>query len=216
MVTLPTLPPTPKPHLRDLIDAILRNDLPAVTQLLTAQPHLATASLATGATRADSATFFLQPIGHYLYAGDTALHLAAAAYRLAIAETLIQQGAHVRARNRRGAEPLHYAADGSPDAAHWNPAAQAAVIALLIRHGADPNSLDKSGVAPLHRAVRHRCPAAVQALLQHGADAGLPNKSGSTAWLLAHQPTGRTGSGSPTAKACQEEIKALLQAPSLL
>ena len=32
----------------------------------------------------------------------------------ALAESLVERGAAVRARNRRGAEPLHYAADGGP------------------------------------------------------------------------------------------------------
>jgi hypothetical protein len=32
----------------------------------------------------------------------------------------VAHGASVRARNRRGAEPLHYAADGNPGSAGWN------------------------------------------------------------------------------------------------
>jgi ankyrin repeat protein len=91
-------------------------------------------------------------------------------------------------------------------------AGQAATIAILIEAGADPNSLDKSGVAPLHRAVRTRCAAAIEALLEGGADACARNKSGSTPLLLASQNTGRGGSGSPEARAQQEEILRLLQA----
>jgi len=64
-------------------------------------------------------------------------------------------------KNRRGAEPLHYAADGAPGSRNWNPQAQAEMITLLISSGANPNALDKSGVAPLHRAVRQRCAGAV-------------------------------------------------------
>ena len=44
------------------------------------------------------------------------------------------------ARNRRGAEPLHYAVDGVPGSRSWDPAAQAATVASLIDAGADPNS----------------------------------------------------------------------------
>jgi ankyrin repeat protein len=117
-----------------------------------------------------------------------------------------------RARNRRGAEPLHYASDGVPGSRSWNPAAQAAIIATLIEAGADPNSIDKSGVAPLHRAVRTRCAAAVEALLQGGADARARNRSGSTPLLLASLNTGRSSAGSSEAKAQQKEIVRLLQA----
>ncbi len=72
------------------------------------------------------------------------------------------------------------------------------------------SALDQSGVAPLHRAVRQRCPRAVDSLLRHGAGVRLKNKSGSTPLHLAVQNTGRGGTGSPEAKALQEEIIALL------
>src|SRR6185436_18484959 len=119
-------------------------------------------------------------INHYAYAGDTPLHIAAAAYQTEIAEELVSQGANVSARNRRGAEPLHYASDGVPGSAAWDPDAQYAVVEFLIRAGADPNAEDKSGVAPLHRAVRTRCTGAVRGLLTNGADAIRGNRSGST------------------------------------
>jgi hypothetical protein len=115
-------------------------------------------------------------------------------------------GADCRARNRRGAEPLHYAADAN----HWEPAAQAETIAYLISVGADPDALDKSGVAPLHRAVRTRSLPAVQALLDGGANSRLPNAAGSTPLHLAVQTTGRGGSGAPHAREQQEGIIRLL------
>jgi ankyrin repeat protein len=146
-----------------------------------------------------------------MYEGDTALHMAAAAYQTRIVEKLIAKGADVRARNRRGAEPLHYAVDGGPGLPAWNPSAQTKIIARLIRAGADPNAVDKSGVAPLHRAVRNRCAAAVSALIDGGADPRAPNRNGSTPVLLATQNTGRGGSGSAEAKAQQEKILRLLE-----
>jgi len=178
--------------------------------MLQASPALATSSIASGATRQEAAPYHLDQIGHYVYAGDTALHIAAAAYDTGLVRRLLALGADVGARNRRGAEPLHYAADGGPGSASWNPAAQASVIAALIAAGADPNATDNSGVAPLHRAVRTRCSAAVRALLDGGADPNLPNKSGSTPMKLATLTTGRGGSGSPEAKAQQAEIIQLL------
>jgi ankyrin repeat protein len=84
------------------------------------------------------------------------------------------------ARNRRGAEPLHYAADGSPGSAYWDPEAQRDVVMYLIGAGADPDVLDKSGVTPLHRAVRTRSSEEVSALIENGANPLLMNKSGST------------------------------------
>ena len=159
-----------------------------------------------GATRQGSSTFFYADIAHYLYQGDTPLHMAAAAFRPRVAHLLIEHGAHCRARNRRGAEPLHYAADAN----RWDPIAQAETITLLVTAGADPNALDRAGVAPLHRAVRTRSLAAVRALLDGGADSRRPNKSGSTPLHLAVQPTGRGGSGSSQSREQQASIVRLL------
>ena len=143
--------------------------------------------------------------------GDSALHMAAAACRLAVVEKLIAMGADVCARNRRGAEPLHYAVDGGPGLPSWNAAAQCKIIATLIRSGADPNAVDKSGVAPLHRAIRNRCADAVEALIDGSADSHAPNRNGSTPMLLATHNTGKSGSGSTEKKAQQEQILRILR-----
>jgi len=194
-----------------LVRTIAAGRTAAVLQMLEAQPQLARACFVIkGATRQAAREYFLAEIGHYVYAGDTALHMAAAAYRTEIVRQLIARGADIRARNRLGAEPLHLAAMGMPGAHHWNPPAQTATIAALIEAGADPNATDKHGVAPLHRAVRMRCAAAVKALLDGGADARRPNRNGSTPMMLAGKTTGRGGSGSPEARAQQQEIMRLL------
>jgi ankyrin repeat protein len=211
--------PVPKPAvtaagdsaLMTLVRAIVAGDTAASSRLLAATPALAHAQLREGASRQSPKPYFLEAIRHYVYAGDTALHLAAASYQLAIAQKLVAMGAAIRARNRRGAEPLHYAVDGGPGAPTWNPRAQAATVACLIAAGADPDAVDQSGTAPLHRAVRNRCAAAVAALLDSGADVRRRNKSGSTPMRLATLTTGRGGSGSPEAKAQQEEIVRLLE-----
>jgi ankyrin repeat protein len=139
-----------------------------------------------------------------------ALHMAAAANHTRLVEELIARGSDVRAKNRRGAEPLHYAVNGGPGSPVWNPDEQTKIIGLLIRAGADPNAVDKSGVAPLHRAVRNRCAAGVQALVLGGADPRTPNRHGSTPLLLATVNSGKSGSGSAAAKAQQQEILSLL------
>ena len=159
-----------------------------------------------GATRQEATDFFFTEISHYLYAGDTALHMAAAAFSRPMAELLVTHGADCRAKNRRGAEPLHYASDANRS----EPRAQADVIEYLTSIGADPNAVDESGVAPLHRAVRTRSLAAVRALLDGGAKPRQPNKAGSTPLHLAVQTTGRGGSGSAETRRQQAEIIKLL------
>lgn len=193
------------PPLMALIRAVVAGDARKASELLAATPHLARQSLEMGATREVAVDYFFKEIMHYAYAGDTALHIAAAAYQRAISEELIARGANPGARNRRGAEPLHYAADGSPRSHTWNPDAQEDIVAYLIDVGADPNATDNSGVTPLHRAVR-TCGSAVRALLSRGADPSRKNKSGSTPLHLAVQTTGRGGSGSTAAKEQQQEI----------
>jgi hypothetical protein len=51
----------------------------------------------------------------------------------------------------------------------------------------------------------------VRALLAGGADPQLTNRRGSTPLMLATRSTGRGGSGSPEARAQQEEIVRLLE-----
>ncbi len=186
--------------------AIVADDEAALAELIAASRDLAKVRVEQGATRQTATDHYLVEIEHYLYAGDTALHIAAAAYRPGMIRLLTSVGADVGARNRRGAEPLHYAADGAPGSRTWNPLRQAETVICLIEAGADPNATDKSGVTPLHRAVRTRCGSAVSALLDGGADARRTNSRGSTALQLATRATGRGGAGSPEAKAQQAEI----------
>jgi len=154
--------------------------------------------------------FFAEEIGHQFYAGDTPLHVVAAAFRPGLVRELLSAGADVSARNRRGAQALHYAADANPTSPTWDPPAQREVIECLLGAGADPNAGDKGGVTPLHRAVRNRCAAAVDALLKGGADPSRPNGSGSTPAQLALWSTGRGGTGSVESREQQKEIVRLL------
>jgi hypothetical protein len=201
--------------LMKLIAATAEGDIETARSLLTVRPALASAALVKrGATRQSARPYFFETVGHYVYVGDTALHMAAAAYSLRLSKLLIDLNADVSAANRRGAQPLHYAADGSPGSEHWNPRAQAEVIRYLVRAGAKPNVVDKSGVSPLHRAIRTRCSSAVEALLECGADLTQRNGAGSTPWDLASKTTGRGGSGSVEAKQEQARILRLLDATS--
>lgn len=182
----------------ELVDAAVRGRADAVSQLLASDGELS-----TGRSEVEC---FVEAAAHQLYAGDTALHMAAAAFQREVVEILVRSGADIRARNRRGAEPLHYAADAN----HWAPEAQHETIECLLSAGADPNALDNDGTAPLHRAVRTRSSEAVRALLEGGADVRKPNGRGSGPLHLAVQDTGRGGSGSELAREEQRKIVAIL------
>ena len=200
----------PDSELRELVAAIVARDSATVDGLIAGAPELARAAFSAGATRVDAKSNFVEAVGRSIYAGDTALHFAAAAYEAEMVRKLLVAGADVRARNRRKDDPLHAAACGNPGSPFWNPAAQAATIVCLVEAGADPNAPNMDGATPLHKAVRTRCAAAVRTLLDCGADPQLTNKNGSTSLLLAGLTTGRGGSGSPEAKAQQQEIVRIL------
>jgi ankyrin repeat protein len=76
---------------------------------------------------------------------------AAAGYRRKIAQELLKSGANVAASNRKGAVPLHYAADGGPAISVWNSSAQAEIISILIDAAADPDALEVFGSRRRHR-----------------------------------------------------------------
>jgi ankyrin repeat protein len=190
------------------IRTIIDGDVDKAARLLAIHSEFATRRVETGATRGSAKPFFYEDIAHYCYQGDTALHMAAAAFQCATARLLVQQGASLDAKNRRRAEPLHYAADAN----HWNPEAQSELITYLLSAGANANPQDANGATPLHRAVRTRCAAAVRALLTGGADVLLHNRNGSTPFGLAVRDTGRGGSGSVRARQQQQEIIELLMA----
>ena len=180
-------------------DAALRNHSREFKSLLRQHPALVH-------SRIIRARFELV-LTHWIYAGDTLLHLAAAGYRVPIVRMLLDSGADVSAHgNHRHGQPLHYAADGHPASPAWNPRAQAETIRLLCHAGADPNARDKNGATPLHRAVRCRCAEAVKLLLTLGSDPAALNKPGSTPFHLAVQNTGRGGTGGDQAKTAQREI----------
>ncbi len=200
----------PAATLASLFRAVVADDRARVSRTLREAPELARMPIAGGASRADAAHWFVPGAGRYIFAGDTALHFAAAAYRRSVCKKLLALGADVRAKNRRGEEPLHAACSGEPGSSRWNPTQQAATIEVLIDAGADPDCSAAGGVTPLHRAVRTRCAAAVRVLLARGANPRARNASGSTPLHLAVQTTGRGGSGTPAARTQQEAIVRLL------
>src|SRR5438445_9240468 len=193
----PDRPPT---SMDAILTAILDDDRPRVRKLLKADPRLATCLI-------DAARLYQSKIVHWIYVGDTALHLAAAGYRVELVRLLLAAGADPNSTtNHRRSGPLHYAADGYINGPDWNAKRQVKTIQCLLDAGAEINAQDKNGAAPLHRAVRTRCAAAVTCLLEGGSDATLKNKPGSTPLNLAVIDTGHGGTGADAARAAQREI----------
>ena len=183
-----------------ILAAIVEDDRAGVRKLIKADPGLATSFIG-------EARLFESKIVHWIYVGDTALHLAAAGHRVELVRLLLAAGADPNStRNDRQSGPLHYAADGNINGPGWNATRQVRTIQCLLDAGADIDGQDKNGASPLHRAARTRCAAAVKCLLERGGDSRLKNKSGSTPFHLAVQNTGRGGTGAKTAKAAQRQI----------
>jgi hypothetical protein len=167
-----------------ILAAIVEDDRPRAKELLKADPGLATSLVS-------EARLYESKIVHWLYVGDTAVHLAAAGHRVELVRLLLAAGADPNsAKNHRQSGPLHYAADGYINGPDWNATRQVQTIQCLLDAGANINAQDKNGASPLHRAVRTRCAAAVKCLLERGGNAKLKNKSGSTPFHLAVQNTG--------------------------
>src|SRR5664279_4722608 len=141
-----------------ILTAIVEDDRSALEELLKADSGLATRLTST-------AKLYNSKIFHWIYVGDTALHLAAAGYRVEIVRLLLAAGADPNAaKNHRGSSPLHYAADGFIKGPAWDANRQVETIRQLLGKGANLQLQDKNGATPLHRAVRTRCAAAVRLL----------------------------------------------------
>src|SRR5262245_3536687 len=125
----------------ELLAAILDDDRASAKKLLKSDRGLAT-------QRTAKAKLYDKKIFHWMYVGDTALHLAAAGYRVAIARDLLAAGADVNATaNHRRSAPLHYAADGFIDGPAWDARQQVAMIRSLLQAGAELDLQDKNGAS---------------------------------------------------------------------
>src|SRR5262245_52947923 len=188
--------------LMKIVKAVMSGQEAAMRQLLKASPDVVRVRF--------EQDYLVRAIPHWLYVGDTPLHLAAAALKVSAVRLLLRAGANSNAENRREATPLFYACDARPAGnGTWNPPSQARIIDMLLEHDADPQHVDRGGASALHRAVRARSPVAVRHLLKGGAKVDLRlSKGGSTALHLAVQPTGASGTAGALAE--QLEIIAML------
>src|SRR5262249_4737380 len=138
--------------------AIVNDDRFAAKLLLKSNPTLATQLI-------PKAKLYRSKIFHWIYVGDTPLHLAAAGYRVEIIRLLLNAGADPNAaQNHRRSTPLHYAADGFITGPVWDANRQVETLKSLLDHGAHIHAQDANGASALHRAVRTRCAAAVKFL----------------------------------------------------
>ena len=83
-----------------LIRAISDADSVAVGRMLVEHSELVHDRASNGATRQSAQDYFLEGIETYVFEGDTALHVAAAAYDESVAVQLLGYGATVHASNR--------------------------------------------------------------------------------------------------------------------
>ncbi len=186
--------------MNEMVAAIVEDDVNAARRLLEADTGLATQTIRRP-------KLYRSGIFHWIYLGDTLLHLAAAGYRVEIVRLLLASGADPNAaKNMRRSSPLHYAADGFITGPAWDAKQQVETIRCLREHGANLHLQDMNGATPLHRSVRTRCAGAVRYLLKAGADSTVRNKPGSTPFHLAVQNTGRGGTGAAAAVSAQREI----------
>ena len=103
-------------------------------------------------------------------AGETPLHIAAAAGQLIVADFLLRNGADINARDHKEATPLYEAAESG----------RKAMVELLIQHQADLELSDQNGWTPLYRAANKGFLSVVQVLLARGADPNAKAKNGAT------------------------------------
>src|SRR6267142_5608532 len=125
--------------MNELLAAIIDDDRATVKELLTQDRSLAAALI-------KKPRLCQSKIFHWIYVGDTPLHLAAAGYRFEIIQLLLAAGADPNAAmNHRESGPLHYAADTCSSSPAWSAGKQVETIRCLLKAGARINAQDKNG-----------------------------------------------------------------------
>ncbi len=141
--------------------------------------------------------------------GTTALELAILNGHFDTAGMLAEKGADPNIADSAGMAALYAAVDmntlgeiyGRPARPSTDKLTALDLLPILLAHGANPNAALKSptlnrahtpgepalgeGTTPLMRAAKNGDSAAMRVLMAHGADAGLKQKNGTTALMLA-------------------------------
>jgi ankyrin repeat protein len=141
--------------------------------------------------------------------GTTALELAILNGHFDTAAMLAENGADPNVADSAGMAALYAAVDtntlgeiyGRPARKSTDKLSALDLVPILLAHGANPNAALKSptlnrahtpgepslgeGTTPLMRAAKNGDTAAIRVLMAHGADAGLKQKNGTTALMLA-------------------------------
>src|SRR6476661_5664514 len=125
-----------EPVFAKLVDAAVGGRADVVSQLLASDRGLATVR--------SGVECFVDAATHQLYAGDTALHMAAAASQRETIEYLLSAGADPNALDNGGVTPLHRAVRTRSSEA----------VRALLAGGADVSRRNGSGSTPLHLAVQ--------------------------------------------------------------
>ena len=99
-------------------------------------------------------------------------------YKIDIAKYLIEAGADVNAKDKKGKRPLHYV---SIDYDRYNK--QIGLAEALIEAGADVNAKDKKGNTPLHYVKNKEL---AEILIEAGANVNAKNKYGQTPLTMAN------------------------------
>ncbi|HYI29876.1 MAG TPA: ankyrin repeat domain-containing protein, partial [Bradyrhizobium sp.] len=190
----PEAPPAPvDPKVAAVIAAVRSRDRATLETLITADPALVTSKDASG---------------------SSPLHHAAGFGTLDILASLIDKGAHVNAKNRRGSTPLFWALDDeakvrllvSRGAAvnikqveGRTPVYQASllgnglpVLRFLLDNGGDPNVATLIGLTPLNGAALRGDVDAIRLLIDRGAIVDAKSGAGTTA-LMAAATNGNPG-----------------------